>query len=173
MYHSSNYSRTVIKPYTKTYIMKNLIPVSLILIIALALFSCHKDHDAGPALLVGNWTIVSDSTYNSGIGPNGQPTGKMYIGTAADYYHFTANGKLYVHEGTFLIDTADYTIANDTHTNYKMVNLKFSYLYTYGATITGANGAFDITTVTNHSLVLYSRGLTPGGIFYEAITLRK
>ncbi len=153
--------------------MKNLIPVSLAVIITLALFSCHKDHDAGPTSLVGNWAVVTDSTYNTGIGTSGPPSIKKYIGTAADHFDFTSNGKLYAREGTFLVDTADYTITTDNLTNEQKINLQYSYIYSYGSTSKSGSSSFDIRTLTDHSLVLTNNVITPGGAFYETLTLQK
>jgi len=153
--------------------MKNFIPASLVFIIALALFSCGKGSDNTPINIIGNWSIVSDSTYNTGIGPNGTPSGSKYIGIAADHYDFAANGDLSIKEGTIMTGTATYTIATDTITKLKRVDIKFSNLTYGGSAIINASKSFDIKALDSHNMVLYYRFLSPGGAFYETVILSK
>jgi len=153
--------------------MKNLIPASLALIIALALYSCGKGSDNTPVNIIGNWSIVSDSTYNTGIGPYGPPSTSKFIGTAADHYDFTSGGNLTIHEGDIMTGTATYTITNDTITKLKRLNIKFSALDEGGSTISDASKSFDIKSLDSHNMVLYSSLLSPGGAFYETVVLKK
>jgi hypothetical protein len=156
--------------------MKNVVPSIFVLVIALALFSCGKGstNDNGPTSIVGNWSIVSDSSYTTGIGAYGPPSGNKYIGTAADHYDFTSDGGLTIHEGTIMTGTASYTVGPDTITKLKKVNIKFSNLtYDGGTTLTNASKSFDISSLTNNSMVLTSSLLSPGGAFYETVVLKK
>lgn len=153
--------------------MKNIIPASLILIIALALYSCGKGSDNTPVTILGNWSIVSDSTYNTGIGAYGPPSTSKYTGTAADHYNFTSGGNLTIHEGDIMAGTATYTITNDTITKLKRLNIKFSSLTYDGSTVSNASKSFDIKSLDSHNMILYSALLSPGGAFYETVILKK
>lgn len=127
--------------------------------------SCKKDGTSGS--IAGNWAVVSDSTSSSGIGPNGTPSGNKYIGVAGDHFDFTSAGKLYVNEGGFKIDTAQYTITGTR------LSLEYSYLHVGDITVRGSGGGYDITTLSRNSLVLTEDALTPGGRIYEQIILTK
>jgi hypothetical protein len=155
--------------------MKNIVPSVFVLVIALALFSCGKSstNDNGPSSIVGNWSIVSDSSYTTGIGANGPPSGNKYIGTAADHYDFTSDGGLTIHEGTIMTGTASYTVGPDTITKLKRVNIKFSNVTYEGSLLTNASKFFDISSLTSNSMVLSSSLLSPGGAFYETVVLKK
>jgi hypothetical protein len=155
--------------------MKNIVPSIFVLVIALALFSCGKGstNDNGPSSIVGNWSIVSDSSYTTGIGAYGSPSGSKYIGTAADHYDFTSDGKLTIHEGNIMTGTASYTVGPDTITKLKRVNIKFSNLTYDGSMLTNASKSFDISSLTSNSMVLSSSLLSPGGAFYETVILKK
>jgi hypothetical protein len=146
--------------------MKAFLFISAAFVITLA--SCHKDAAIGPGNITGNWSVVSDSSYSSGIGPYGTPSSHKYVGVGGDHFDFTSAGKLYIKEGNIKLDTADYTIAGtDT------LKLKYDYLYEGGVTITGASGSYIIATLNSQSLVLTYFGATPGGIFSERIDLSR
>lgn len=153
--------------------MKNFIPASVVLIVALALFSCGKGSDNKAVNIVGNWSLVSDSTYNTGIGPDGPPSGSKYVGTAADHFDFAENGDLTIHEGDILIGTGTYTIATDTFTKLKRVDMKFTNFTYKGSTVTNGGRSLDVKSLNSHSMILYSALLSPGGAFYETVILRK
>ncbi len=145
--------------------MKNLL-LSAIILSVMVLFSCGKN-DPSIHAITGNWNIVSDTTWSSGIGPNGTPSGNKYTGVAGDHFNFTSSGKLYVKEGNIKLDTANYTISGDT------LKLTYRYLYEGGVTVQGASGSFIISTLTNQSLILTEDFLTPGGRIDETITLSR
>jgi len=66
-------------------------------------------------LISAKWTLLEDSVYNDGNfffsqgGTNYYPTPGVYLGTANDYYEFSSNGNLTVHENN-LDFTSTYTI---------------------------------------------------------------
>jgi len=145
--------------------MKNVLP--LFVLICLALASCKKDNNNINESIVGDWNIISDSTWSSGIGPYGTPSSYVYKGVTGDHFDFTGSGKLYVKEGTEKLDTANYTVSKDT------LKLQYDYLYEGGVTITGAVGSYIITTLNYHNLTLTEDFLTPDGAIYEQIRLSK
>jgi len=147
--------------------MKNLLPGILLLFAGFMWASCQKNDNNFQSTITGDWSVVMDTTWSSGIGPNGTPSSHKYIGVPSDYYNFTAKGKLYVKEGTEKLDTADYTISGDT------LKLTYNYLYEGGVTIQGAIGRYIITTLNNRNLVLTQDFVTPGGIIDETIVLKR
>lgn len=146
--------------------MKYLFNIAVIIVIidCLLLASCKKEN-TGSASLTGTWQVVSDSTSISGSGPF-KGGGQTYVGTPADHYTFTSDGHLYVHEGNN-IDTATYVV-NDTK-----LNLNYTYLLEGGATIQGAVGYFDISSLNDHTLTLSQNGLTPEGRMVQIINLKR
>jgi hypothetical protein len=153
--------------------MKNLIPASLVFIIALALFSCSKGSDNTPVNIIGNWRLVSDSSYTTGIGAYGPPSGSKYIGTTADHYDFSSNGDLTIHEDDIMDGAATYTIGTDTFAKLKRLDIKFVNLTYNGSVMTNGSKSLDIKSLDSHNMVLYSALLSPGGAFYETVILRK
>jgi hypothetical protein len=143
--------------------MKNLTVATLVLVVIIYSSCIKSNSNAG---ITGTWALVSDSTYSSGIGPYGTPSSNKYVGTSGDHFIFTGN-MLYVKEGTIKLDTATYTISNDT------LKLTYNYLYEGGVTIQGAIGRYDIKTLTQQNLVLTEYGVTPGGIISETIILKR
>jgi hypothetical protein len=146
--------------------MKNLL---LLMLFSLALVwaSCQKNDGSVNTSIAGNWSVVMDTTWTSGIGPYGTPSSHKYAGVPGDYYNFTTAGKLYVKEGTEKLDTADYTVSGDT------LKLTYNYLYEGGVTIQGAAGRFIISTLNNQNLVLTQDFATPGGIIDETVVLKR
>jgi hypothetical protein len=67
-----------------------------------------------------------------------------YTGVAADYFDFRNDGKVYSYVDGAYGDTAVYTILDDSHVRF--------YYPTYSEADT-----FEIKTLTENSLVLYSR----------------
>lgn len=137
-----------------------LFAVSIVLMTA----ACHKDESVNPSL-TGTWNVVSDSTYSSGIGPNGTPSSSKYIGVSGDHYTFTST-TLTIKEGNIRSANATYTISKDT------LKLKYTSLVDEGVTITGATGSYVIAQ-SGSKLKLSSFVITPGGIFAEYITLSR
>jgi len=112
--------------------------------------------------LVGNWNIVSDTISFE--------ADTMYHGKAADHYIFTKYGNLYIKSAlNNYIDTAIYTITNNS------VHWINSYWSEGGAIIKGPSqvGAYQIATISDHSLVLTQNILTPEGYKFELIALKK
>lgn len=146
--------------------MKKYSLITFVCFMILAFVSCKKGDD-GPVSIVGNWSLVSDSTYiNFGVGNFDTTYYHVYKGLSADHFNFTENGKLYVQDGD-LTDTANYTITGQ----------KLSLVYTYysagGVTITGNVGGYTISGLTYRSLILTSDLLTPEGPIDETITLKR
>ncbi len=145
--------------------MNTYLSPGVIAIIVSGFLSCKKDANAG---ITGNWHLVSDSTYTSGIGPNGKPGGSTYTGLSADSYDFMANGHLIAHVAGN-IDSATYTVqaGNKLSINYSIVH-EFD-----GAVLKGANADFDLSVQSSHKAVLTSNILTPGGRFARILVLAK
>jgi len=144
--------------------MKNRLLIILILTTVI-LDSCSKNNGVWPPLN-GIWSVVSDSTYSSGIGPLGTPSGHKYVGTATDYFKFDGN-KLSIKEGSFRTATATYTVSKDT------LKLNYSYLDEDGEIITNASDTYMITESDGRSLKLTSFVASPGGVFRESVILSR
>lgn len=135
--------------------------VSIVLMTA----ACGKSVSPPGTSVIGTWNIVSDSTYSSGIGPNGTPSSNKYIGVPGDQYVFTSN-TLAIREADLRNAHANYTISKDT------LKLIYTSLTDHGVAITGAKGSYVIAHSGNN-LKLSSFVITPGGIFNEIIILNR
>ncbi|MGZ3750544.1 MAG: hypothetical protein ACXVAU_04650 [Mucilaginibacter sp.] len=114
--------------------------------------------------LVGNWNIVTDSV--------SLRTDSMYRGEPGDHYTFTKYGNIYINNRFHQqIDTGIYTVSSDT----QKVQWIDSYWTEEGAVSRSALsvGAFKISNLTSHSLVLTLSGITPAGVEFEQVTLSK
>lgn len=134
--------------------------VSIVLMMA----ACHNDQPVNPSL-TGTWNVISDSTYNSGMGPNGTPSDSKYIGVTGDNFIFTGS-TVSIKEGNIRNANASYVISKDT------LKLTYTSLTDHGVTITGAKGSYVIAQSGN-SLKLSSWVVTPGGMFKEFIILSR
>lgn len=143
--------------------MKNCL-LFIVALGAITFASCNKNNTNWPTELSGTWHIVSDSTYSSGIGPYGTPSGQKYIGTVADYFKFDGN-KLSIKEGNIRTATATYVVSKDT------LKLSYSYLDEGGTQITGATNSYVISQLDSRNLQLRSFLASPGGLFTETIIL--
>ncbi|HEY4063144.1 MAG TPA: hypothetical protein VGM30_14660 [Puia sp.] len=81
----------------------NLLLLPLLLLIAL---SCKKSSNN---TIIGNWSIIDDSTKFVSTVDGYPSTHSDYIGQPGDYYNFSPNGNLYVKEGT-LTSTMAYEV---------------------------------------------------------------
>jgi hypothetical protein len=148
--------------------MKNIIAILFALFIVSGFISCKKIPLSPTPTIVGNWSVVKDSANSSGWGLNTSgATSAVYIGTASDHFNFTSAGKLYVHEGDVISDTASYTVKADT------VKLKYSYFETYGTQLTGVSDTYTISNLSTNSLTLKMLLITPEAVYNEVITLKK
>jgi hypothetical protein len=138
-----------------------LCAVSIVLLTA----ACGKSDIPLSASLIGTWKVVSDSTYNSGFGPYGTPSGSKYIGVPGDQYVFTSN-TLAIREANIRSAHATYTLSKDT------LKLIYTSLTDHGVAITGAKGSYVIV-LSGNNLELNSWIATPGGMFKEFITLSR
>jgi hypothetical protein len=150
--------------------MKTLYTVC-VTFLALVLYSCQKSNVtlATPPSVVGHWNLVADST-SSFLGASQAPTltTHKYIGTAADYYNFNTDGKVYINnKGRLGLDTAYYKVVSPT-------KLNIYYLFSTGEVpYAGGNGTFNVTTLTAHSLIINTTGLTPEGPITTFLTLSR
>ncbi len=87
--------------------MKKLTTLILISLITTTLFSCIKN-ERWPNAIQGKWTLKLDSIAQGVSGPSPQYSSD-YAGTAADYFDFRSDNKLYIKEGAHL-DTFNYTV---------------------------------------------------------------
>jgi len=89
--------------------MKNLVLISLLLLIFSVLFSCKKSNEKPAAVsIVGNWKLVSDSSYVDG--GNIPREWQTYKGMAADHYNFQPDGKLSWYENNGGYDSSTYSL---------------------------------------------------------------
>ena len=151
--------------FIKITIMKNCILIILVFA-AITFASCNKGNTIGPNTLNGTWSVVSDSTYTTGIGPLGTPSGSTYEGTATDYFKFNDN-TVSIKEGNLRTATATYIVSKDT------IKFRYSYLDEGGTIVTNANNSYVIARPASNNLVLTSFIATPGGAFYEKIILNR
>jgi len=167
--------------------MKNLYLILLAGIFALCIFACKRPnavkptHANGPKSdtsttlianteLVGDWNVVTDTMHRDSV-PWLKGGSIMYYGTAKDHFIFTKYANLYVNIAlNGWIDTAIYDISgSDT---LRWIN---SYLKQGVATIIGpsSQGAFKIISITPHSLIIRTSGISPDGYEYQQITFKK
>jgi len=113
-----------------------------------------------PSSIIGNWNIVTDSTY-AGAGISNHPVD--YAGQAGDYFNINANGHIYTKEGTVL-DTLSYSNVSDTTI----------VISPFGITLNGVPETSHIITFTAHSLIINAPEIaTPGGIFGRKVSLSR
>ncbi|MBS1500607.1 MAG: hypothetical protein JST32_00995 [Bacteroidetes bacterium] len=134
--------------------MKSLIPCALILASVFAIASCKKSSvqkpDNSPPTVNADWKIVSDS-----ITIGGKLT-FAYQGVSTDYFNFAPDGKMYMHEGKWGLDTAEYTVVADTAITfmkmYKGVELPWGDM----------GDPWKVSGLTDHKMVISSWIAIPG-----------
>lgn len=117
-----------------------IIPVFLIITV---IVSCTKNNGTNVrATIEGRWLIKKDSV-TSTIGPYAH--GTNYVGTAADYFDFRPDNKLYIKEGATL-DTFTYTITSDTTMTFGGVgvNLNITPLRAFMSSFTATSVTLNI-----------------------------
>ena len=120
------------------------------------------------AILAGDWILVSDSTYSTGVDASDHTTIGKYIGQGGDHFNFTADGKLYIKEGG-AIDTATYTISANR-------NIEINYSYYAGMPVSTPGSMvanFAQMNITDHSVTLYSTVSTSDGTSSRVINLKR
>jgi hypothetical protein len=132
--------------------MKKLL---LVAIASMALFSACKKKDVEKTTaekIIGKWSLVSDS-FNDYYGGSSHVVN--YTGTAADYIEFKSDGNVSAsYQGIY--NTSTYNLQGDIK-------------------VVIAGHTNDITTLTNNSLVLYSKtaGAIAGEYEEETSTFKK
>ncbi|HVV55239.1 MAG TPA: hypothetical protein VHC47_07945 [Mucilaginibacter sp.] len=105
--------------------MKKVITLIAIFLTITAVLSCSKTNGVnGKVTIEGRWLIKKDSV-TSTIGPYAH--GTNYVGTAADYFDFRPDNKLYIKEGTER-DTFVYTITSDTTMTFGGVGVNLNMI---------------------------------------------
>lgn len=132
---------------------------SKLLLLALALitiaFSCKKSsHNS----IIGNWSIINDSTNFVASGNAASSFHSDYIGQPGDYYNFSTNGMMYVKEGAAL-DSMAYEILSNGQVRCTP-SPGFTQKYT----------ASEVTATTATFNIIVSKG---DGILTKLIHLRK
>ena len=117
--------------------------------------------------LAGQWKLVKDSVGFSG-GESAGATSDIYKGTAADYFEFTNDGKLYIQENG-VVDTANYTINTDKSITVNYLVYNGAPVNSYGSIITN----FHQIKLTGTSVTLTSSVASPGGIQSRTIDLKR
>jgi hypothetical protein len=172
-YFLAGVSSSIIISYgwSKDNAMKNFLFYLVVLTVSCIFFSCKKDANnrtsAGTPTLVGNWTIVNDSTLETPWGLfDGRPSnGANYIGKAGDSYNFEPDGNLYIKEGVNK-DTATYL----THLNL----IRIGYTYFDGAPANPYPGVeFVVKNLTAHTVTLADTAVSPEIIYTETINLKR
>ncbi len=131
--------------------MKNLVLISLFLLISSVILSCKKNGEKPATVsIVGNWHLVTDSGYVDG--GNVPREWHTYKGTASDHYNFQPGGKLSWYENNDGSDSATYNlISRDT--------VAITYLPksnpNYGGNVTQG---YIITALTSDKMVLVLNG---------------
>jgi hypothetical protein len=114
--------------------------------------------------LVGNWNIVSDTV-------SYMTNNAMYHGTPADHFDFTAYGNLYIKNGfENQVDTAIYSISTSNKVQWTNYYTSVNGQFTREPLVVGA---YTITSLAAHSLVLTQNLITPQGVRFEVITFQK
>ena len=145
--------------------MKTLIILSLA--VCIGLFSCKKENAPAPkpvSQLVGNWRVVSDTTHSQWLITATNPTGEytaIYTGTASDYYTFNSDGSFKYHQGN-ADNSGIYTFSDN---KLKLVSTD--------APSWVDPAVWQISCLTDHSVVLTNKLLGPGGPMTNIITLVK
>ncbi len=119
------------------------------------------------ALLAGNWTLVNDSTYSTGVDASDHSTIGNYTGKDDDYFKFTADGKLFIKEGG-AIDTATYVASGD--------NIVINYSFYAGLPVASTDvqtANFTRLNLTNHTVTLSSTLTTATGVASRVINLKR
>src|SRR5665213_2235010 len=143
--------------------MKIFISCLMILTVSCMFFSCKKEANnrtgAGTPTLVGNWSIVNDSTLATpwGLFAGMSSNGANYIGNTGDSYNFESDGNLYIKEGVNK-DTANYL----THMNL----VRIGYTYFDGAVANPYPGVeFVVKNLTAHTVTLADTAVSPEIIY--------
>ncbi len=100
--------------------MKKLTTLILTSLIAATIFSCKKTGVQGPVSIQGKWSLKLDSIAQGVSGPSPEYSSK-HIGTAADYFDFRSDNKLYIKEGAKL-DTFSYQLSTDSNVYISATN---------------------------------------------------
>jgi len=116
--------------------------------------------------LSGQWKLVKDSLSYSGGEVAGNP--EVYNGTAADYFEFTNDGKLYIQENG-AVDTATYTINTDKSITVNYLVYNGIPVTSYGSNITN----FRQVNLTGTSVTLTSSVASTQGIQSRIIYLKR
>lgn len=136
----------------------------LVLLSAFIIASCKKNSNEPPATptILADWKLASDTV------TIGSDLDLAYQGLSGDYYNFSPDGKLYVNEGKYGRDTAEYALVGDTAiTLTKVIN---GEVERWG----GLANPWKVTVLTAHKMVFTSGAAIPGaGWMEEIVTLSK
>jgi hypothetical protein len=136
----------------------------LVLLSAFVITSCKKNNNEPPATptIQADWKLATDTVT---VGSN---LDLAYQGLSGDYYNFASDGKLYVNEGKYGRDTAEYALIGDTAITLTKVNN--GQIAKWG----GLANPWRITVLTAHKMIFTSGAAIPGaGWMEEVITLTK
>lgn len=142
------------------------------LAVLLYLTACTKTGttsiDTETAELAGKWNLVTDSTFE-GAGTANHPVD--YIGEAGDYFNFSTSGDVYTKKGTVL-DTLTYRVLSTT-----TIAISDFGLYATDApdtsTITAMTAVSGLGLTVHYVAIASPVFLTPGGVFWRKVTLRR
>jgi hypothetical protein len=144
--------------------MKTICIAALFILLLWGMMSCKKDSNGSGSGIVGDWSIINDTSYLEGS-PLLQGSATNYIGKPTDYFKFTSTGNLYISESGF--DTATYMLVH-------VDSLLIDYSDVDGTYFpNGGHNNFVITTLTANNATLESSGITPEGAFYRQVNLKR
>jgi hypothetical protein len=145
------------------------------ILLMLVLWSCTKNTASGPNInhsipvttIIGNWSLVFDSTY-TGVGT--QNHAAVYSGQPGDYFNFSADGHVYTKEGNSL-DTL----------KYSLLSASTIVIDSFGIALNGVPETSNITyqTYSDISVTIHQATIdapvepTPAGAFGRKVVLRK
>lgn len=120
--------------------------------------------------LVGNWTLVSDSTSLTGGEKPAFDSGSKYTGQPGDYFNITSNGKISMNEGSNYQAIA--CVETDSGKDL------FELWYTQYPNVALAGGGFIRAEllkplVSAHSAVLTTQVVGTMGIYSRRFTLKR
>ena len=161
--------------------MKNLLSLSVTILLLFTLYSCTKNNTEN-GLLTGNWTVINDSTKNTNAiysllaGESGISTNNYNGGQCGATFNFSSNGTLII---TFsfcmygfgpTVDSADY-IVKDSQVAISIVAQGHGPSNSFNPVNPAAKRTFSISNLTANTVTLTFQISAVSGI--EIINLKK
>lgn len=124
------------------------------------IFSCSVGDSA--TMLLGKWSVVKDSSTNDGFvtsdGVYVNPG--VYIGTSVDYWEFTSNGLLNIHENNQTGNGFKYTIKPNTRLYVDIIS-------------SGFDDGYILTLTPNNATFFWTKSNPNGKKYTRKVYLKK